>query len=71
MSYTNGARRVLALALAQATKLDRNFISDTDLLLAMIECEAGVGHRILENHYVDMESLRKDVLLRESQSKSQ
>jgi len=55
MSYTNGARRVLALALAQATKLDRNFISDTDLLLAMIECEAGVGHRILENHYVDME----------------
>jgi len=42
MSYTNGARRVLALALAlaQATKLNRDFMSDTDLLLAMIECEA-------------------------------
>lgn len=71
MSYSNGARRVLALALNQATKSDRALIDNTDLLLSLLECEEGVGHRVLENHGVDPESLRKDVLLRERQNKSQ
>lgn len=66
--YTYGAKRVLALALEQATKLDREFMDDAHLLLGLIECGEGVGSRVLENLHVDAETLREDVLMRESKS---
>lgn len=61
--FTYGAKKVLSLALDQAAKLDCNFVDDAHLLLALIEWEEGVGHRVLNNLRVDAESLRKHVFV--------
>jgi ATP-dependent Clp protease ATP-binding subunit ClpC len=55
---TPRARRVLALSVAEAKRVDHNFVGTVHLLLGIVREGEGIAARILRDNQVDLKDLR-------------
>jgi ATP-dependent Clp protease ATP-binding subunit ClpA len=56
---TPRARKVLALSVAEAKRLDHNFVGSVHLLLGIVREGEGIAARILRDNQVDLKDLRE------------
>jgi ATP-dependent Clp protease ATP-binding subunit ClpA len=59
--FTDRARRVVAQAREEASRLDHNYIGDEHLLLGLIDESEGVGARALDSLGISLAAVRQQV----------
>ena len=69
--FTPRAKRVLELSWDEARQLGHNYIGTEHLLLGLIREGEGVAARVLENHGVDLNKVRSNVVKMLGESKPQ
>ncbi len=62
LPFTSASKKVLELALEEASNLGHNYIGTEHLLLGLIREEEGIAAQVLQNNKVRLEDVREEVL---------